>query len=217
MWSEESVQTSEKNAYSVRTSKWARIWTTTGDKKASASRRSSSPQADTFQRSFFGLHCPSMRILKALYASNQDHGHSNKAIRAIRVNSNSIEVQKHGLPLCRHHASLVLALFSSSLHAFHPLFPTLLFYYLLLILTALLFLCLPLLQSKFLASVGLVDRKPQITTTVSDLAPSILKVGFFSKRGPKRNSKYNLRYWILTETHLYYFATAAVRTALHPL
>lgn len=50
-----------------------------------------------------------------------------------------------------------------------------------------------------------------LTVTVADLSPKSLKAGFFSKRGPTRSSKYNLRYWILTESHLYYFTTSTVR------
>lgn len=53
-----------------------------------------------------------------------------------------------------------------------------------------------------------------LTVTVADLSAKALKAGFFSKRGPTRSSKYNLRYWILTDTHLYYFTTSTVRFSL---
>jgi hypothetical protein len=70
-------------------------------------------------------------------------------------------------------------------------------------------------MSKLLKSIGLKDKRPAISTTVAELAPKNLKSGYFSKRGPTRSSKYNMRYWVLTESHLYYFTSAAANeTAL---
>lgn len=67
------------------------------------------------------------------------------------------------------------------------------------------------MQSKLLQSIGLKDKKPAIATTVGDLTSKNLKSGYFYKRGPTRSSKYNSRYWVLTEAYLYYFTSASVR------
>lgn len=50
-----------------------------------------------------------------------------------------------------------------------------------------------------------------LTITVAEASAKAIKTGYFSKRGPTRNSKYNLRYWVLTDTSLYYFSSASVR------